>query len=292
MGIIFAILSAFSFGISNVWWKKAAVNDDFSRIVFFRGVIAVLVFGIMWLVLHFSGSHSFLINFEQAPYTDYLKTIFLCFACSLGLVFFLTSLRYAPVSIMVPLSSVNVSNILTAVFILGEVFKPIYAISFLFAGTGAWFIQGRSKARVSIWNTGAVYALLAALFWGVTYALFKYPARWLGAVPLAFILETCVMITALIWNLTAAKKQYRIYNQKSTGPFIHYGLLAIFLVVGTLFFNLAIQLEDVLVLDITGNLSIITSVLLGWLFLKEKIQQLQLLGIGLILASLLLVQLF
>jgi drug/metabolite transporter (DMT)-like permease len=292
MGIIFALLSAFSFGISNVWWNKAATNDDFSRIVFFRGVIAVLVFGIMWLVFHFSGSQSLLIKFEQASYTDYLKTIFLCFACSLGLVFFLTSLRYAPVSIIVPLSSVNIFNILTAVFILEEVFKPVYAFSFLLAGSGAWFIHVKNNTSAEKWNPGVVYALLAAFFWGVTYALFKYPARWLGAVPLAFILETCVMITALVWNLVVAEKQYRFYAQKSLKPFFHYGLLAILLVGGTLFFNLAIQLVDVLLLNITGNLSILTAVLLGPVLLKEKINTKQALGIVLIIVSLLLVQLF
>lgn len=292
MGIVFALLSAFSFGISNVWWKKAAVNDDFSRIVFFRGVIAVLVFGIMWLMFNFSENNSLLIKVEQATFSDYLKTILLCFACSLGLIFFLTSLRYAPVSIMVPLSSVNIFNILTAVFILGEIFKSIYIISFVLAGTGAWFLQGQRKSGAPAWNAGALYALLAALFWGVTYALFKYPARWLGALPLAFILETCVTISALVWNLTAAEKKYRINKQKSIRSFSHYGLLAILLVAGTLFFNLAIQLVDVLVLNIAGNISIITSVVLGWLILNEKIEKRQLLGTALILVSLLLVQLF
>lgn len=292
MGILFALLSAFSFGISNVWWKKAAVNDDFSRIVFFRGVIAVLVFGVMWILLNYSGSNSLLIKFEPASWADYGKTILLCFTCSLGLVFFLTSLRYSPVSLMVPLSSVNIFNILTAVFILGEVFRPVYFFSFILAGTGAWFIQAKKNPSTEKWNDGVKYALLAAFFWGVTYALFKYPARWLGAVPLAFILESCVMITALIWNLSVAAKTHRITAIHSTRPFLHYGLLAVLLVGGTLFFNLAIQLVDVLLLNITGNLSIITSVLLGSLLLHEKMSSRQVAGVILIILSLLAVQLF
>jgi drug/metabolite transporter (DMT)-like permease len=61
---------------------------------------------------------------------------------------------------------------------------------------------------------------------------------------------------------------------------------------GTLFYNLAVQLKDVLVLNIVGNLSLVISVVLGVVWQKENITALQLAGLVLILCSLIIVQLF
>ena len=292
-GLLFGMISTTCFGISNVYWKKAVVNNDFSRIVFFRGLLTVTILGLLWLLMQTTGSTQILfIKQEAASLTDVLLMIALCAISSLGLVFYLLSLQYAPVSISVPLSSVNVFTILTAVLVLGEVFKPVYYFSFLLAGTGVWLINRRSSSTSTPWNRGALFAILASLFWGITYALFKFPAMWLGALPLAFTLESCVMLTAFIWNRFAAPANYSIFAPVTLAQTKHYFILSMLLMGGTLFYNLAVQLKDVLVLNIVGNLSLVISVVLGVVWQKENITALQIAGLVLILCSLIIVQLF
>lgn len=252
-----------------------------------------MVLGLVWLLMQTTGiKQPLLVKQESAHLTDVLLMIVLCMVSSLGLVFYLLSLRYAPVSISVPISSVNVFTILTAVLILGEVFKPVYYFSFLLAGTGVWLINRKSNTASTGWNRGAVYAIFASLFWGITYALFKFPAIWMGAVPLAFTLESSVMLTAFIWNRFAAPAKYSIFAPVTLVQTKHYVILAMLLLGGTLFYNLAVQLKEVLLLNIIGNLSLVVSVALGVVWQKEKITAVQIAGLVLILCSLIIVHLF
>lgn len=288
---IFGLISAFCFGISNAYWKTAVKSNSFSNIVFFRGIIATLCFAITWLILSNSNNNTSLTINAGATFLQYIKTVLLCLVCSLGLVFYLLSLNYSPVSISVPLSSINIFSILTAVLILGETFKTIYFLSFAVAFFGILLSQSFQFDKKGIqWNKGATFALLASLFWGTTYALFKFSALWLGAIPLAFLLECCVTITALVWMLFSKSGSIKKNEQLSVKNIKHYFILAGLLFGGTLFFNLAIQQIPVLVINILGNFTLVVSISAGLLFYKEKLTVKQIAGISLVVISIAIVQ--
>lgn len=290
-GVLFAIISNLSFGISNVYWKRAAVNDSFSRIVFYRGLITLAVFVLTFLLTRlWDVPLLFFVN-NHPSVTDVATAIAICAGCSLGLVFYLRSLRYGPVSISVPLSSINLFSILTAVFILGETFKYSYYAAFLLAAGGVMLLHRKSANMEKGLNKGVLYSLLASFFWGVGYALFKLPAKTIGALPLAMILETCVLITAWVWNRMEKEQKHRIQKRPPATQVKHYAVLAALLVCGTLFFNFAIQRTDVLVLNLLGNTCLLTSVLLGVVVEKEKLSLKQVMGITSIILSLVVVQL-
>jgi drug/metabolite transporter (DMT)-like permease len=286
---LFGLISASCFGISNVYWKTAGKSISFSNIVFFRGIIATTCFAITWFILANSNNNTSLTINTGATFLQYIKTILLCLICSLGLIFYLLSLNYSPVSISVPLSSINIFSILTAVFILGETFKTIYFASFALAFAGILLTQSFKMERGQ-WNKGATFALLASLVWGTTYALFKFSASWIGAIPLAFILECSVTITALMWmvfsNSVPSKKNEYLTSKNIKNYFI----LATLLVCGTLFFNLAIQQIPVLVINILGNFTLVVSISAGMLFYKERLTNKQIAGISLVIFSIALVQ--
>lgn len=286
---LFGLISASCFGISNVYWKTAGKSVSFSNIVFFRGIIATSCFAIIWFVLANSNTNTSLTINTGATFLQYIKTILLCLICSLGLVFYLLSLNYSPVSISVPLSSINFFSILTAVFILGETFKAIYFASFSLAFAGILLSQS-FKMEKGKWNKGATYALLASLVWGTTYALFKFSASWIGAIPLAFILESCVTISAFMWMIFSKSFPQKRIDYLSPKNIKHYFVLATLLVGGTLFFNLAIQQIPVLVINILGNFTLIISISAGMLFYKERLTIKQLAGIGLVVISIVLIQ--
>ena len=138
---LFGLISALCFGISNTYWKTASKYNSFPKIVFYRGIIATSCFAITWFLLsHFINNSNLIIN-TKASTLHYVQTVLLCMLCSLGLVFYLLSLNYSPVSISVPLSSINIFSILTAVLILGETFRLIYFASFALAFSGILLSQ-------------------------------------------------------------------------------------------------------------------------------------------------------
>jgi drug/metabolite transporter (DMT)-like permease len=283
--VLFGIISALSFGVSNVYWKTAAKYVDYPYLVFFRGIIASLFFGLLWLTLTFSKTDLSGIMNASASLGDFFRTILLCLVCALGLVFFLKSMKYTPVSITVALSSVNTVGILVTVFIVGEQFSPTYVFSFSLAILGILLVQKFNFVNFSLqWNKGATYALLASFFWGATYPLFKFASPAVGALPLSFILETAVTAVAFVWVLTRKEKRSTV-KLLSQAQLKHYGILAVLLIGGTLFFNLAIQQVSVLSLNLIGNFQFVVSILLGMLIYREKLTPRQFMGIALILLA-------
>jgi drug/metabolite transporter (DMT)-like permease len=283
--VLFGIISALSFGVSNVYWKTTTKYVDYPYLVLFRGIIASLFFGLLWLTLVYSKTDVTGIINTSASFGDFFRTILLCLVCALGLVFFLKSMKYAPVSITVALSSVNTVGILVTVFIVGERFSPIYVFSFSLAILGILLVQKFNFVNLSLqWNKGATYALLASFFWGATYPLFKFASPAVGALPLSFILETVVTLTAFVW-ITTSRGKITVSQLLQHKLLKHYGILALLLVGGTLFFNLAIQQVSVLSLNLIGNFQFVVSIVLGMLIYREKLTPRQFMGIALILLA-------
>lgn len=289
-GFLFALLSALCFGISNAYWRFAEKEDDFSRIVFFRGLIIAPVFGLAWWLSSRYGYLPGLMSSTNPNLVHYLLSFLICLLCSFGLLFFLLSLRYNPVGLSTVLSSVNIFSVLTATLVIGETFHRGYLIGFTLAAAGILLCKAELRFEKG-WNKGLMYSLAASFCWGAGYALFRYPANWLGALPLSFLLESTVTIVALCWNLFTASPQRRINSRPASSQYKHYFILALLLLGGTLCFNIAIRNTAVLTLNLTGNISFVTALLLGWYWHKEKIGGRQVAGILLILASLLVVQL-
>lgn len=159
--VLFGIISALCFGVSNVYWKTASKDVDYPYLVLFRGIIASLFFGLLWLTLAFSKTDVSGIMNTSASLGDFFRTILLCLVCALGLVFFLKSMKYTPVSITVALSSVNIIGVLVTVFMVDERFSPIYVFSFSLAILGILLVQKFNIKNLSLqWNKGATYAFL------------------------------------------------------------------------------------------------------------------------------------
>lgn len=289
LSFLFGIISALSFGISNAYWKLASKQVDFPYLVIFRGILVSLAFGLLWVLSKQLDFEHFGIINNEATYTDFLKAVILCFVCSLGLVFFLSSLKFQAVSITVPLTSVNIFHILTSVFIVGEHFHHLYYLSFSVALVGILLSQNFRFSSGNRWNKGTTYAILATFFWGITYPLFKFVSPSIGAIPLSFILEAAVTVSAIIWAL-GKKERINIRQVLSFESLKHYVVLAGLLIGGTLFFNLAIQNLSVLTLNLLSNLQIVVAVLIGILVFKEKLNQRQFIGIAFIFLSIFLTQ--
>lgn len=286
------LISALSFGVGNAYWKKATGIISYPQMVIIRGILASACFGILWLCFGYYGFEGFGLIFNNARVRDYFFTAVVCLVCSLGLLFFLKSMAYQEVSITVALASINIFNILTAVIFLGEVFYKFYLVSFSFAGLGILLIQNFNfHEPLERWNKGTTYSLLAAFFWGITYPLFRIISPKIGALPLAFLLETSVTLMALIWAFVE-KNNHGVGGKINAQMFKICTISSLLLIGGTLSFNLAIQNLSILTLDILSNIQLVIPVLIGFFWYQEKVNFRQLIGMGMILFSILLVQFF
>jgi transporter family protein len=284
MGVLFVILSAISFGISNAFWKKVIGHKSFYNVIFFRGLFTTTLFGLILVLNYFLNFlPSVLLSTSIVANSTYFYTILLCIFSGFGLYFFVKSIESQKVSIVVPLSSINVFSILTAVFILNEKWRNEYFIQIILVIIGTLLIyqSSRGNSNNSISKNTILTSVLAAFFWGISYALFKISIKKIGALPFAFILE--LTVTCFAFCLILYKK---VFHEIVTGNKIkHYIILSLLLFFGTLFINLGLQFTPIIIVNILSNISQVVAILLAYIMYHEKLNVKEWIGVILILAA-------
>lgn len=199
-------------------------------------------------------------------------------------------MQYEKVSIVVPLTSVNIFSILTATFLLHESWLPEYTISIGLTIVGVWFIFTNNQKPTSINNfKGSLYtSLLASFFFGISYALFKLPIKWLGALP--FFLELSITLFALVTAFVNGSYQ-EITKKVNIKTIHHYFILALLAAGGTFFINLALINTPIAAINILSNTSQLVALLLAYLLYKEKLVLKQWIGVLSIFSAIVLISL-
>ena len=214
------------------------------------------------------------------------RSIALCIFNIFGLLFFLRGIQKAPVSIVVPVSALKVFTILTAVFVVGEVWKMPYLYAFVLSTGGLLFLylEGSSHASSTEQKTGVLYGLASSFFWGSSYSLYTYPIQWWGPLGFSFVIETTAMLFGLVLiirdGLLSSLHQYIKATHIQT-----YIVQGILLVTGGLAINISYQYLPIMVINILIISSQLLSVLLGFMFFKERLSVKQWVGLVLIIAS-------
>jgi drug/metabolite transporter (DMT)-like permease len=286
MGILFVLIGAFCFALSNAYWKKVTQTIPYQVGMFFRGIFAAAVFTTLYFGFRES---SFFTGWTVRPLTidqNLLLTIALCIFNIFGLLFFLRGIQKAPVSIVVPVSALKVFTILTAVFIVGELWKMPYLYAFVLSTGGLLFLylEGSSHASSKEQKTGVLYGLASSFFWGSSYALYTYPIQWWGPLGFSLVIESTAMLFGLVLiirdGLLSSLHQYIKATHIQT-----YIVQGILLVAGGLAINISYQYLPIMVINILIISSQLLSVLLGFMFFKERLSLKQWLGLVLIIAS-------
>ncbi len=286
MGILFVLIGAFCFAISNAYWKKVTQTIPYQIGMFYRGVFATIIFGI----LYFGFRHAPVFKYWTVRDIVFDKEFLLSVALSIfnifGLVFFLQGIQKAPVSVVVPVSSLKLFTISTAVFIVGEVWKTPYLYAFLLSTSGLLllYLQGKEFINASQLKSGIIYGVASSFFWGSSYALYKFPISWWGPLGFSLIIETTAMLFGLVLVLrdNLFKDLIKYVSIKYIGEYLILGAL---LVVGGLAINMSYGYLSVVVINILIISSQILSVLIGLVFFKERLSLKQWIGILLIIVS-------
>jgi len=219
--------------------------------------------------------------------THFLLSIALSVFNIFGLLFFLRGIQKAPVSIVVPVSALKVFTILTAVFVVGEVWKMPYLYAFVLSTGGLLllYLDGSEKASAKEQKLGVLYGLASSFFWGSSYALYNFPiTKWWGPLGFSFIVETTAMLFGLVLIIKDGLLNQLLDYTKS----IHlqtYIVQGVLLVAGGLAINMSYGYLPVMVINILIISSQLLSVLLGFMFFKERLNTKQWIGLILIMIS-------
>ncbi|MHA8083180.1 EamA family transporter [Aquirufa sp. A-Brett2-15D] len=285
LGFLYLLLSAGFYGFSNAFWKKAIQDAPFLQVIFLRGLYTTSFFGICYLLDLKWGTFEPWLGIRPDFSAEQLGLSFLlCLFSSFGLYFFVRSLKTEAVSLVAPISSINVFGLLTAVLFLGESWGMNYSFALMCIVAGIYFIFQ------SDWHFDSLNAFLKALggsvlasfFWGVSYALFKYPVTWLGVIPFTFLLELCVTLCVGL---------FLVFQKHPWQPLSHrpIRILALCIMAGSTFLHIAYQTATVTQIIFINKSQLVMTLFFGQLLYREKLTLPKLLGVALLILSIYLV---
>lgn len=286
MGIIYVLIGAFCFAISNAYWKKVTATIPYQIGMFYRGIFATIIFAILYFGFRQADFFKYWVVRDIVIDQEFILSIALSVFNIFGLVFFLQGLQKAPVSVVVPVSSLKLFTILTAVFVVGEVWKGNYLIAFILSTVGLFLLYYKRGEihNAKEFEKGMLYGLASSFFWGSSYALYKFPIAWWGPLGFSLIIESVAMLFGLVLVV-----KYGLSNQLvSYLKAIHlkaYLILGALLVIGGLAINMSYGYLPVVVINILIIGSQIISVLIGYFIYKERLSIKQWIGLALIIAS-------
>lgn len=281
LGFLYILFSSAFYGFSNAYWKKAIQDVPFLQIIFVRGLYTSSFFGLCYLLDLQGGIFEPWLGIRpECTAQEFLMSFGLCIFSALGLVFFVRSLKTEAVSLVAPISSINVFGLLTAVLFLGESWGRNYSFALvcIVAGIylifkGEWHFHSKSAFMKALGGS-----ILASFFWGVSYSLFKYPIAWLGVLPFSFLLELSVTLFVGVFLLFQKQKWQPI-------PQAPVRLLALSIILGSTFLHIAYQTATVTQIIFVSKLQLVFTLIFGQILYREKLKLLQLLGIVLLILS-------
>jgi len=285
LGLLYIVLSSIFFGFSNAYWKKAIQNTPFLQVIFMRGLYTTSFFGLFYLLdLRWGIFEPWLGALPDFSVEQLGVSFGLCVFSAFGLFFFVRTLKTEAVSLVAPISSINVFGLLTAVLFFGDSWGLKQTSAILCVLVGLFFIfrsQLQFASLFSFWKAlgGSV---LASFFWGVSYSLFRFPIHWLGVLPFTFLLE--LSVTLFVGLLLVFQKQS--WQRIPQRPI---QVLALCIILGSIFLHIAYQSASVTQIIFIGKSQLVLTLIFGKLLYREKLTYLQMLGVAFLILSIYLV---
>ena len=281
LGFLLLLGSSAAYGFSNAYWKKAVEGYSFLQVIFTRGLITSSFFAFCLLIdLKFHLFEPWVGIIPSFTTQQFLLSMGLCFFSAFGLYFFVRSLRFGAVSLIVPISSINLFGMLTMVFVLGESWKINASVAFLLVCAGVYllFLKELQFKRLDESVKSALGALLTSFFWGVSYTLFKIPVSWLGVLPFTLLLEGSVTVLIGLFLLF----QKHAWQSIPIRPLF---VLALSVIAGSILLHLAYSKASMTQIIFVGKSQLVLTLFFSRLLYREKISRVQWLGIVLLIFS-------
>lgn len=275
-GILFAILAMALWGLEELFLKESLERLRSTTTYFINTVSGVLLqTAIIFLV--WGGGITLL-----AP-DDFLLAVLSAGVAFLGFYLFYLALERQKLSLISSLDeSWIIVTILIAVFFFGETLSPLHIFSIVIVLSGALLISADiSNLRHLSFISGSGYEFLSIILIGVSIPLEKIVLDRIGEVNAIFYLSTLVipfiLITKFLRGHAFIKAPGKIFRIAVCSGFAD-GL-------AFLFYLLAIQSVAISIVSPIVASSVVVSVILARMYLKERMAPKEIFGACLILAG-------
>ena len=271
IGLIYAITSAFMFGISNVIAKKSLQNVNMFQLMTIRSFFTLLTL-IPFL---------FFTNFILPSLIDGIMIILIGVIGAVAYYLFVKAFSITDISVVSALTRTSVLiTVLLSIIFLGESLQLLHYIAMLIVLLGIFLITADLKSldpeKLLHEKKAMMYIAFCIILWGFMYFLLKYSVNSVGAIYTAFYLELFVFLFLLPIFFKHSSDIFQ--GIKKNNLFILF-LIGSFTALGTLFYSYAISMIYVSIAVIIINVSPLITAVFARMFIDEKLTKKKLLGI-------------
>lgn len=282
-GLLLGLLAMFGWGAHKIFAKKLMDRlGPYSTAVYGNSIF--VAFLVIFLVIT--------TKFTVPSLKTYLFVVFLAASAALGLLCLYKAMHVGKVSIVVPVSHIYPVVLLFIAFLFfGERLTALQLIAVLLAILGTIIVSFKfsNLKRLKIENAskGVSYALVTVITWGVAFSLIKSVINDIGPFMTAIYFEATVLAILYLPAIFGFAKLTKP-KKKDIQLFL---IAGIFVLIATLSYYTGLSLELISIVGPIGACALMVTVVLSWLFLKEKIEFNQKIAILMIFAGILMLAL-
>jgi transporter family protein len=276
--MFYAILAPIGYGISNALSKITG-----NSVGIIRGVILQTFFSAFFLTIY-----NYIYGTNQTNYFWFFITYLFGIYGYFPLLLFIKAITKGKIGVIVPIVDINIIfPILLSFIFLGQKISMLGLLFVLIILLGASLITFNFKefkeSNVFDKNSGIIYAIFAAILWGIGYFIWNYPIPHIGAINTSIFIELGVLSTAL-FHLLIVKKEKILGTIPRDMLFVGI-IIGFFGSLGTLGINQGIEKIGVPLTMAIAGIRPAVGVITGYLVFKEKLTTKQILAIIIIMTG-------
>lgn len=279
LGFLIIFIGHFAYGITNALWKSPRESVGTFPLIAMRSFGCLLLFSMIFLISNFYG----IVKFPSISFEKFLEIFGLCTVNSLGLVFYVTSLKYGNANKVIGFGKLNVVIwILISIFIFKEDISAKKIILGLIITLGIYLIDSQKGFQKIKPSRALLFTILSRLFWSTAFLFIPYIKEF-GIIFFCIVLELAVFTVS--FTIAISQKNKPDFGNVKIKTFREILMLIILGCIGTLCLNFAIAKISIFLFAILALLEPIVGLIFARFYYQEQLESRQILGITLSLAS-------
>lgn len=275
MYIIYALLASVFSGLTSVFAKTGIKNTDSILATFLRTIV-ISLFLLLIVIFKENINNIFLIDKKTLLFLTLSgisnTLLWICYfkALDLGTVSKVTPVDKTSIVLTLILSSLFLNEKITTI--------KIISITLILLGT---FLTIKKESKDSKENRWILYAILTAVFTSTTTVLSKIGIENTNTTLITFLRTIVVLI--ILTTITLFKKKYKYIKDIKSRSWLFIILSGLSTSLSWLFYFKALALGEASIVFPIEKLSLVVSILISIIFLKEKVSKKQIIGIIIII---------
>ena len=271
MYIIYALLASVFSGLTSVFAKTGIKNTDSILATFLRTIV-ISLFLLLIVIFKENINNIFLIDKKTLLFLTLSgisnTLLWICYfkALDLGTVSKVTPVDKTSIVLTLILSSLFLNEKITTI--------KIISIALILLGT---FLTIKKESKDSKENRWILYAILTAVFTSTTTVLSKIGIENTNTTLITFLRTIVVLI--ILTTITLFKKKYKYIKDIKSRSWLFIILSGLSTSLSWLFYFKALALGEASIVFPIEKLSLVVSILISIIFLKEKVSKKQIIGI-------------